>query len=342
MGSMGTVLRLILAAGLVLPVPARAQDAGRSDDAASSGTAMLDAIGHKDAAAVEEALRLGYSPIRPLKIGMTPLAAACACDCPVEILKILMHAGAGVNERSQVSERPAASEIGETPLTMAAFCAHSDRVKFLIDSGARIDEVTDHGYSVLMRAAQSHIDAQAKIHLLLQHGADVTHRAPDGETALSLAAGNNTCLSLAELLKAGALPHPRSPEGESCLMWAAATGNCLAVRQLLALGINVNARNADGNTALMCAAARSYYNRDGHLCVLRLLHRHGADVNAIDKDYLSVLDVAFRRVLDTELDMRVPRLLFSWGARSRIAGSMGVRLVKPQDLYKLIPPDPMP
>jgi ankyrin repeat protein len=73
----------------------------------------------------------------------------------------------------------------------------------------------------------------------------------------------------------------KSVNGESYdvftpLMWAASRGHELVALTLMELGANPNLRSSIGHSALMEAA------RGCHLDVVKLLVKHGADVNAAD------------------------------------------------------------
>lgn len=157
----------------------------------------------------------------------------------------------------------------------------------------------------------------ARIEALLQEGANVQASAPDGTTALHLAAQQNNAAAAKRLLKAGANPgatnrygispawlaclngnaeilqamleagadaNMRQIGGETLLMTAARTGNAGAVEALAARGADPNAREKRGQTAIMWAAA------EGHAEIVQLLIDKGADFRtALDGGFTPLL-----------------------------------------------------
>lgn len=93
----------------------------------------------------------------------------------------------------------AANAAGETPLMMAALRANIDAMKGLIGRGAAINRT---GWAPLHYAASS--PSAAPVQLLLEQGASVDARSPNGNTALMLAARYGSEDSVSLLLKKGA------------------------------------------------------------------------------------------------------------------------------------------
>jgi ankyrin len=149
---------------------------------------------------------------------------------------------------------------------------------------------------------------RAAVRALLERGADVNARHPDGATALhwavhwqdiemtrlliraradvnavneygvaplSLAAGTGDAASALALLEAGANANAALPTGETPLMTAARTGSVDTLNALLGHGADVNGRERQQQqSALMWAAAA------GHHAAVRLLLNRGADPHA--------------------------------------------------------------
>ncbi len=109
---------------------------------------------------------------------------------------------------------------------------------------------------------------------LLQAGADVDSRQPDGATALHWAAYLDDLDAADLLLGAGARPDAANELGVTPLYLACENGNPALVRRLLAAGADANAALRGGETALMTAA------RTGSAGAVQALLDHGADVNA--------------------------------------------------------------
>ena len=73
----------------------------------------------------------------------------------------------------------------ETPLALALAKGFTHLGQQMIQSGADVNVVDASGLSLLLQAVVS--SNQASTSFLLQHGADITARSPQGETALELA-----------------------------------------------------------------------------------------------------------------------------------------------------------
>lgn len=74
---------------------------------------------------------------------------------------------------------------GWAPIHYAAFQDRQEMIRYLIAKGADKNALAPNGYTALMLAARSgHVDAA---HALLQEDVDINVRSPDGETALRIA-----------------------------------------------------------------------------------------------------------------------------------------------------------
>ena len=120
----------------------------------------------------------------------------------------------------------------------------------------------------------SYRDDATTVELLLSAGADVEAANQYGARPLSLASAGGYAQTLAALLEAGADP-TRMTAGLPPILSAARTGNVEAVRVLARHGADVNATETlRGQTALMWAAA------EDHPAVAQALLDLGADVHA--------------------------------------------------------------
>jgi len=148
-------------------------------------------------------------------------------------------------------------------------------VRLFLAAGMSAD-VKEQGYTLLLEAARrGHSETALE---LIESGADVNARDPDGVTALmfSLIAGS-TDVAL-KLIEKGAEVNSRDVDGRTALVEALTSENEIPpeiVESLLRRGADVNIRLAGGLTPLMIAAS-------GDPQVVRLLLEAGADVNAKD------------------------------------------------------------
>jgi len=197
-------------------------------------------------------------------------------------------------------------ECDESPLMVATRNGNVEVIKTLIQSGADINGKNKAGNTPLYFAVDdffytdvSESDKESIAKLLIDTKADVNAANTNGETILirAINTGQSTTnpAIVAELLRAGANIEQRDQYGETPLMAATAhdpTG--VFTKLLIENRAQVNARTstnskwAKGYTPLMCAVASSDASPD----VVTLLIKDGAEVNTVNDDGLTALDLA--------------------------------------------------
>lgn len=135
--------------------------------------------------------------------------------------------------------------------------------------------VREDATPALVQAARDQQTAEAVA--LIDHGADVNARAPDGTTALLWAIHYDEVPLIDRLLRAHADVRVANAYGASAMSEAAQFGDTTVIAKILKAGAEVESPNADGQTALMIIA------RTGNIEAAELLIRRGADVNAREK-----------------------------------------------------------
>lgn len=153
-------------------------------------------------------------------------------------------------------------------LVVAAQLDSPGAVRQLLAKGVSpntVDPIT--GETVLMIAVREQAHAAAA-ELLAHKDLDTERKAPNGNTALMLAAFKHNKRAVLALLARGALV--RRP-GWTALHYAAASGSGEIATILLGKNAQVDAASPDRLTPLMMAA------REGHRDVVELLLRAGAD-----------------------------------------------------------------
>jgi ankyrin repeat protein len=157
------------------------------------------------------------------------------------------------------------------------------------DLNAASIDYMGHDRTALMCAAERSCCSKP-VHILLQNGADARVRSKaDGATALHRAAVTGQ-IKNCEVLAAAAesAVHTRDREGSTPLALAAEYGHT-AVVELLHRRYSADLRlkkTSDGDTPLHLGA------RSGHLAVMSYLIKHGADLNAVNSNKLSVVAIA--------------------------------------------------
>ncbi|MEK8052278.1 ankyrin repeat domain-containing protein [Ideonella sp. DXS22W] len=172
-----------LFAGLLLALGLSTAHAGAYED-------FFRALEVDNASGVVALLQRGFDPNSRDPRGQTALYAALREGSGQVAAALLSHPQTRID---------LANAAGETPLMIAALKGRLDAVRQLLDRGAALER---EGWTPLHYAASG--PAVAVVQLLLEHGAKVDARSPNGSTPLMMAARNGSEESVAMLLKQGA------------------------------------------------------------------------------------------------------------------------------------------
>lgn len=262
----------------------------------NNNSLLLAACAKKDLEAVKTLLSLGADV--NVNADSTPLYQACGHNASLEIVKLLLAAGANPNQLS---------DKGFSPL-MVAITGGDDSIGIideLITNDANVNGIdTYQGFSVLMQSIM--IGNQKVVHRLIQHGAKVNECSFDGYTPLWLACGKGNVDIVKELLAVGAKVDFLT-QGSSVLNNAVCNGNNLeVVKKLLQEGLDPNIANHDhgsplynavGNQSIDMVNELLAYNANPNLAgddgetplyiaaynankdLIGILIKHGANVN---------------------------------------------------------------
>jgi len=225
------------------------------------------------------------------KSGSTPLTTA-AYKGNKEAIELLVSHDANINIKQEKNYW--------TLLHYAANYNHPHLVDYLIDNGINVDSRSKNGWSPLALASNKgntevvekllrhspDIELPTKrskltplltaatnghtevVKLLLDAGADFERINNAKHDSLWLAANDSHSSTVLELLKV-------VKNSQEVFLKASSKGDFEVVRMLLKNGIDTDSRTKKGSTALHLAA------RYGHLDIVKLLHKHGADIHAI-------------------------------------------------------------
>ena len=160
---------------------------------------------------------------------------------------------------------------GMTPIHYAAWFAHADVVRLLLDRGAEVNVKDNAGLTPLHYAAKDvYVDV---IMLLLNRGADVNAKDNDGWTPLHDATWEGHADVAVVLLDRGAQVNGKNNNGWTPLHYAAWYGHVDVATLLLGRGAEVNCKDNKGKTPLRFAIGL------GHVDVATLLLDRGAEIN---------------------------------------------------------------
>jgi uncharacterized protein len=148
---------------------------------------------------VSRLLAAGFDPNTRDERGQVGLYVALRAGSAKVAAALFAHPAIAIDE---------ANVAGETPLMMAALRGNLEWTARLAERGARINR---EGWSPLLYAASG---AEPKVVAwLLEHGADVESRAPNGTTPLMMAARYGAEASVDLLLGRGADTQRRNAQG---------------------------------------------------------------------------------------------------------------------------------
>ncbi|MBM3765138.1 MAG: hypothetical protein FJW32_07075 [Acidobacteria bacterium] len=258
--------------------------------ALSAADPLTEAVTRRDTRAVDLALK------------KTPKPEAGALAWAVELgereiaLK-LIAAGADVNAATEYGETPitlaalngdaaligallkaganakAARFNGETAFMLAAGSGNAEAVRLLAEAGADVNAIESRkGQSALMWAAAEGHAAAVKV--LIDKGADVKAASKAGFSALSFAIAKNDAASVLALIGAGADANYALPDGTKAILMAASHRSAAAASALLDAGADPNTADRTGNTPLHLAA------QAGDVTLTKKLLAKGAKIDA--------------------------------------------------------------
>jgi ankyrin repeat protein len=175
--------------------------------------ALVEAAGDGDIEDMREALANGADVNRVGRNGVTPLFWAAGVEQNLEGFRFLLDHGADPNTATRLQDDPEPTPVIE----ITYYVEDSGYMKALLDHGADPNTVVGgaNGTLLFMPLADRRLE---HIKLLVEHGADVNHRAKFNETPLRQAVLGDEYKTALFLLRAGADPTIKnSVNGNSAL-----------------------------------------------------------------------------------------------------------------------------
>lgn len=225
----------------------------------SGTTALMLAAG--DPEKVRVLLKHGAKVDARTTFERTPLLIACTYADNIEVVRLLLDAGAGIEDHDR---------YGETVVTSASKQGGTELLELLIAAGADIRGGGGLGERapLVWAAGAGHADT---IDCLLRHGAGRDAEALNGSLFVAAVRGHTDVVRL--LLEHEADPSTACGFAGYTPLMGAAYSEALKteiVRMLLQRGANVQLKAANGETALSLARKR------GHTEIVDLLEQAGA------------------------------------------------------------------
>lgn len=212
--------------------------------------------------------------------GATSDALISSAKFSLEAMKLLVSAGADVN---------ALDDYGSSPLGYAAGEGKIEQVKFLVKSGAQINNDSEKFSPLIIAIVNKKPETTA---FLINSGARIDKPDKEGYTPLFHAIENWDIEIVQKLLKSGANVNAKLPSGETPLHLAAKLSTKEAIKILLKGGANVNSKDNEGVTPLHDAVLNTYHYEDDYFERLVLLLDAGANINITDANGKTPLDYA--------------------------------------------------
>lgn len=170
-------------------------------------------------------------------------------------------------------------------MVVSAQTDNASNIRRLIGKGGSPNTVDPNTGETLLMIALREESHGVVTELLRQPGLDLERKAPNGNTALMLAAYKRNKPAVQSLIARGAIV---TRPGWTALHYAAAAGDTAITAILLEHSAYIDAESPSQITPLMIGA------REGHAAVVELLLREGADATLKNNERLTAQQIAAR------------------------------------------------
>jgi len=226
-------------------------------------TALHIAVRRNNLKAVNWLLAAGAQASFQDHIGNNILHWACRYHASMDIIKVLLIAGADAGS---------ANDNCQTPLFYASSWGYCEAIVPLINHGACVRASDMEGFTPLHVTCQG-IDNRIKMaYILIENGADIEAKDNDGSTPLDVAVVNRNAKVVELLLDNGADMTATDKEGHSPFHKACRHQTVDVLRLFLDRGVDVEVKDGEGETAIFWAC-----EDDSYFDILQELVSRGAD-----------------------------------------------------------------
>jgi ankyrin repeat protein len=247
---------------------------------------------------------------------------SAACYGNIDIVRICLDAGAGLEDRSIDGQTPLLSALRPFRLDSKSCARARGIIDLLLNRGANVNARDAKGATALMYTCVHDEYSECCLRLLDCPGVDIEATTNEGRTALLVAAQLNSPGIIATLISHKANIDARDKEGKAAIHHAAMNYLSRAIEVLLQNGASIESRCAKGRTPLMCSASASeaqvlvengasiealcnegytpllYAAYDHKSDLVRFLLKHGANASARTRETLkSAMDLAVVRTI---------------------------------------------
>ncbi len=269
-------------------------------------TAICFAVKRGMTEMVSVLLEFHTNPDVPNSDGTRPIHVACDFGYTAIVQKLLDH---GSNPAIPVPST--ASNVGFTPLMLAARRGHTEVINLLHRIGADMNTQKEDGYSALhLTALNGHVEA---LKALIKAEANTEISEQNGFCPLHVAVRNQQFEASTALLTGGSDPGAVGPSGLSALHFAAHVCDSRSIWLLIQCGIRPSIVDENDATALHYCSRQ----QRGQSCI-QLLLTCGAPINALDDDGDTPLHCACQVGVASNV-----RILLKRGAASNIQNNNG-------------------
>ncbi|XP_055848926.1 putative ankyrin repeat protein RF_0381 [Episyrphus balteatus] len=201
-----------------------------------------------------------------------------------EIAKILLDKGVNIHAKTYINR--------STALHIACEEGFANLVEILLEYQADVNCVSVDGTPLHCAAGNRH-DSQCIIEILLANKANINSKNENGDTALHIALQNNNTYIVETLVKNGADIDSKNNMYVTPLHKAITYNSFEAIYILLEHGCSINSKDIDGNTPLHQAIISGN-------CLLKRLLEFGSDINILNNNNQTPVDIAYDRVEKNE------------------------------------------